>query len=98
MPLGGPPMEVAIARLLAILQAIYVRAYSIMGTHLNFKGRQQRHDQHEADLDRLTLRLHRLVNWYLWNVTTAQDPLEQSRRDSLVKYASCQCVLEFTRY
>lgn len=67
MPLAGPPMEVAIARLLAILQAIY------------------RHDQHKADLDRLTLRLHRLVNWYLWNVTTARDPCEQSRRESLVK-------------
>lgn len=40
MPLAGSSMEVAIARLLTILQAIYVRAYSIMGTRLNFKGRQ----------------------------------------------------------
>lgn len=67
MPLAGPSMEVAIARLLAILQAIY------------------RHDQHKEDLDRLTLRLHRLVNWYLWNIATAQDPCEQARRDSLVR-------------
>ncbi|KAG2358160.1 hypothetical protein BDR07DRAFT_308691 [Suillus spraguei] len=43
-----------------------------------------RHGQHMADLDRLTLRLHRLINWYLWNATTVRDPFEQSRRDSLV--------------
>ncbi|KAG1868013.1 hypothetical protein C8R48DRAFT_127264 [Suillus tomentosus] len=66
--IAGPPMEVAqaIARLLAILQAIYG------------------HGQHTADLDRLTSRLHRLVNWYLWSAATARDPFEQSRMDSLI--------------
>ncbi|KAG2129349.1 hypothetical protein BD769DRAFT_679866 [Suillus cothurnatus] len=65
--LAGPPMEDAIAILLAILQVIY------------------RHGHHKADLDHLTVRLHRLVNWYLWNATTARDLFEHSRRDFLVR-------------
>ncbi|KAG2035111.1 hypothetical protein BDR03DRAFT_542853 [Suillus americanus] len=48
-----------------------------------------RHGQHKADLDHLTLRLHRLVNWYLWNATTARDPFEYSRRDCLVMFVPC---------
>jgi hypothetical protein len=89
--LAGPPMEDAIARLLAILQVIYVRSYSysIMKTRLDLKDRQQRHGHHKADLDHLTVRLHRLVNWYLWNATTARDLFEHSRRDFLVRYALC---------
>ncbi|KAG2054337.1 hypothetical protein BDR06DRAFT_424148 [Suillus hirtellus] len=47
------------------------------------------HGQHKADLDRLTSRLHRLVNWYLWSAATARDPFEQSRMDSLVRYMPC---------
>ncbi|KAG1818287.1 hypothetical protein EV424DRAFT_1406471, partial [Suillus variegatus] len=66
--IAGPPMEVAIARLLTILQAIYVRTYSIVRMHIDAKNCQQGHGQHKADLDRLTSRLHRLVNWYLWSV------------------------------
>ncbi|KAG2151148.1 uncharacterized protein EDB93DRAFT_295897 [Suillus bovinus] len=78
MSFACPLMEVAIARLSAILQVIYSCG------------------QHKVDLDRLTLRLHRLVNWYLWNATIARDPFERSRRYSLVRYAFCRCVLEFT--
>ncbi|KAG1871428.1 hypothetical protein F4604DRAFT_1904286 [Suillus subluteus] len=42
-----------------------------------------RRSQNKADLDRLTLRLHRLSS-HLCNAPTAQDPYEKYRRDSII--------------
>ncbi|KAG1729480.1 uncharacterized protein EDB91DRAFT_809636 [Suillus paluster] len=43
-----------------------------------------RHGQNNADINSLTLRLHRL-SCHLCNAPPTRDPLEQSRRDSLIR-------------
>ena len=52
---------------------------------MQLHSRLQRRDQNKADLDRLTRRLYQLL-CHVSNSPAAQGPLEQSRRDMLIKY------------
>jgi hypothetical protein len=60
-----------------------------------FQNSLQRHNQNQADLDSLILRLDRLSR-ELCNASPSSDPAEQSRRDFFVRYSRYRCMLGFT--